>query len=244
MLPGLQALLEAIPRNQRQGWVVNPLPLDNQARSRTDWFKPITGDLLSLAQRHSNTAIAKACGVSEAAVRKWLEKVGIERDPDEVRTGGEILTHEVAKLRARAENTSAQPTSSSERRLTTEYVGRMIGKIGEKAGIVVRQPDEETGKRIKYASAHDLRRGCAYRLINAGVSAETLKIVLRHEDFKTTERYYGAVREAQAAAAEVYQKLLSSSAGCKKNELIGEIAMSPQLNPEEFKKLKALLNSL
>ena len=86
----------------------------------------------------------------------------------------------------------------------------MISTIGEQAGIVVQQADETTGRRIKYASAHDLRRSCAHRLINAGVSAETLKVVLRHEDFKTTERFYGAVRVAQSAASEVHQKLSAS----------------------------------
>ena len=75
----------------------------------------------------------------------------------------------------------------------------MAAMIGEKAGVVVRQD--------QVASAHDIRRGCAQRLINAGVSAETLKVVMRHADFATTEKYYGATRSAQAAASEVRQKL-------------------------------------
>ena len=65
--------------------------------------------------------------------------------------------------------------------------------------------DGET--RTKYASAHDLRRGCAQRLINAGVSAETLKVIMRHRDFSTTERYYGATRRAQSVAAEIAERL-------------------------------------
>jgi len=47
-------------------------------------------------------------------------------------------------------------------------------RVGEEAGIIVQQEDPENGRRQKYASAHDLRRGCAQRLINVGVSAETL----------------------------------------------------------------------
>ncbi len=58
--------------------------------------------------------------------------------------------------------------------------------IGKQAKIIVQQPDKETGRRLKYSTAHDLRRGCAHRLINAGVSAETLKVILRHKDFATT----------------------------------------------------------
>jgi len=62
----------------------------------------------------------------------------------------------------------------------------------EKAGVIVRQPDEETGQRIKFASAHDLRRSLSQRLINAGVSAETLMIIMRHKTFATTKKFYAA----------------------------------------------------
>ncbi|MCA9147490.1 MAG: site-specific integrase, partial [Planctomycetales bacterium] len=58
----------------------------------------------------------------------------------------------------------------------------------------------------KFASAHDIRRGFAERLINQGVSAETLKVVMRHSDFATTEKHYGALRSAQSAAAEISKK--------------------------------------
>jgi hypothetical protein len=43
------------------------------------------------------------------------------------------------------------------------------------------------------------------QLINAGVSAETLMVVMRHADFATTQKFYGAMRSAQSAAAEVGQ---------------------------------------
>ena len=42
-------------------------------------------------------------------------------------------------------------------------MSRVIAQIGEAAKVVVRQPDKEAGRRIKYASAHDLRRSCAER---------------------------------------------------------------------------------
>ncbi len=82
------------------------------------------------------------------------------------------------------------------------------------AGVVVRTQDERTGTRVKYASAHDIRRGCAQRLINAGVSAETLKVVMRHADFATTDA------------------------------LVGRKEKAPELNAEELLKLKALLERL
>jgi integrase len=83
---------------------------------------------------------------------------------------------------------------------------------------VVQQDDPAQGKRLKYASAHDIRRGCAQRLINAGISAETLKLVMRHKDFSTTERYYGATRQAQSAASELFSKLDDER---KNSELMG-----------------------
>jgi len=42
---------------------------------------------------------------------------------------------------------------------------------------------------------------------------------MRHEDFATTQMFYSGTKEAQAAAAKVYEKL---AAGCKKAELVGD----------------------
>lgn len=110
--------------------------------------------------------------------------------------------------------------------------------IGKQAKIIVQQPDKETGRRLKYATAHDLRRGCAHRLINAGVSAETLKVILRHKDFATTEKFYGATKAAQAAATEIHDKLTHQ-------HLLDETANpTAQLSAEEVQKLKSLLGSL
>ena len=113
--------------------------------------------------------------------------------------------------------------------------------IGQEAGIVVIRDDPRTGKRQKFASAHDLRRGCAQRLINEGVSAETLKVVMRHHDFATTERHYGATRSAQAAASELHEKLATNA---RKGALVGGQKETPRFTAEEFRKLKCLLDSL
>lgn len=92
-------------------------------------------------------------------------------------------------------------------RLTAERVSRVIAVIGKRANVIVRQEDKERGRRIKFASAHDLRRSCAERLINAGVSAETLMVIMRHKDFATTRKFYGARRASQSAAAEILEEL-------------------------------------
>ena len=85
----------------------------------------------------------------------------------------------------------------------------------------------------------------ALRLINLGVSAETLKVVMRHADFATTEKFYGAMRSAQAAATEVHSK---RSAPPEKPSFVGGLVggtkTAPQFSTEELSKLKALVDSL
>ena len=94
---------------------------------------------------------------------------------------------------------------------------------------------------MKFASAHDIRRGVAQRLINHGVSAETLKVIMRHKDFATTERHYGAVRSAQSAATEIAARMKSPA---DTSALVGGIEKAPQLNAAELSVLKSLLSKL
>lgn len=241
MLPGLRDLLEEVPKRQRNGWVVNPEPLDNQVRSREDWFRPTPDDLLKLSSEYSNSAIARASGVTETAVRKWLTQNGITRPSAPPATSNDIPAKIIRSLRCRGEQHTVRSRITSHRRLTKEHVGRTISRIGEEANIIVQQEDPESGRRQKYASAHDLRRGCALRLINAGVSAETLKVVMRHRDFTTTEKYYAATRAAQSAAAEIYDRLKPE---CNKNKMAEKREKDAQLSPQEVQKLLALLESL
>ena len=241
MLPGLRELLEETPKAQRHGWVVNPEPIDYQVRSREDWFRPTSKDLGKLATEFGNSAIARACGVTETAVRKWLKQESIETTNRARGMGQDIPQKVTEQLRQRSEQHRAKTNIASAQRLTKDHVGRTISRFGKEAGIVVQQADQETGRRVKYASAHDLRRGCAQRLINAGVSAETLKVVMRHRDFATTEKFYGATRAAQAAAAEIYDRLESVGSDAAQKSSADVVA---SLSAEEVKKLKALLNSI
>jgi integrase len=245
MLPGLQALLDAVPKRDRTGWVVNPPPIEYQLPAQGEWFQPTKADLQRLAERFSNESIASACGISEMTVRNWLADCGIRRRSEFHRDTGEIGRKEVASIRARAVRRDSYSAVRRVDRLTKERVGRVITLIGTEAGIVVRQANDETGRRVKYASAHDLRRGCAKRLIDAGISAETLMVVMRHKNFATTQRFYGASRAAQAAASEVHQRL---SADAQKPALVGGLVggldSSPHLSADEVQKLKRILNSL
>ncbi|MCA8998401.1 MAG: hypothetical protein KDA80_15490 [Planctomycetaceae bacterium] len=52
-----------------------------------------------------------------------------------------------------------------------------------------------------------MRRRSAQRLINVSASADSLKVIMRHKDFATTEKHYDAIRTAQSAGEEVVSKL-------------------------------------
>ena len=137
--------------------------------------------------------------------------------PESERTGWVVNPRPVEYQRQLTGNRHSKIRSAcSVDRLTKERVSRVISKIGMEAKVIVRPADERNQTRVKYASGHDLRRSCALRLINAGVSAETLTVVMRHSDFATTQKFYGAMRSAQSAAAEVREKM---SAGENHNVL-------------------------
>ena len=71
-----------------------------------------------------------------------------------------------------------------------EWVGKVVARIGEAAGIVVEHADERTGRPTKYATAHDLRRSCGERLRNAGVPPLVICRVMRHASWETTRKFY------------------------------------------------------
>jgi integrase len=85
-------------------------------------------------------------------------------------------------------------------RLKPQRVGQVIGEIGERAKVIVAPSNPKTGRPIKYASSHDLRRSCADRLLGAGVPPMTIATVMRHASWQTTRRYY-APGDVQADAA-------------------------------------------
>ena len=79
------------------------------------------------------------------------------------------------------------PTMPSGNRATGEQAGRMISLLGELARVVV-HTHPRTG-RVKYASAHDLRRAYGTRWSRV-VSASELQDMMRHADYHTTQAYY------------------------------------------------------
>ena len=85
------------------------------------------------------------------------------------------------------------------------------------------------------------RRYREWELFDLGVSAETLMVIMRHKDFATTRKFYGAKRAAQAAAAEIHQKLVL---GEKAEELVRDVEMLGKFTAEEMKTLKRIVKSL
>jgi len=99
------------------------------------------------------------------------------------------------------------------------WVGKVVSKIGRAAGIVVDPGDPTTGKPVKYASGHDLRRSCAERLLDAGVPVRVVQQVLRHASFATTQRHY-APGDVQKAAGVLRMYLGTGEArGTKESRL-------------------------
>jgi integrase len=244
MLPGLRQLLEEVPNHERQGWIVTPQPIEFRLSSQGDWFQPAADDLRAWSKRFTNCAIATACGVSETTVRNWLRMLRLVRETNSRGYARAVPAAEAVCVRHRAVRQDAHSAARSVDRLTKDHVSRVIAMIGKEAGIVVRQADDRNGASVRHASAHDLRRGCAKRLIDAGVSAETLMVVMRHKSFATTQKFYGAARSAQAAAGEVQEKLSTAQNQALVGGFVGGTDAPAHLSSDDVNKLKQLLRSL
>jgi integrase len=97
----------------------------------------------------------------------------------------------------------------SVQRISVEWCGKIIAKIGKEANIVVHPGDKKTGRPQKFASAHDLRRSCAERLIDADVPERVVQQIMRHATFETTRKYYSG-GTVQREAALLHEKTASS----------------------------------
>lgn len=97
-------------------------------------------------------------------------------------------------------------------RLTTERVGKIVSKIGKRAGIVVDEGNPRTGSKPKYASCHDLRRTFATKLYESDLPPELIRKLMRHADIRTTERFY-RTSNTQKDAGKVRDILASTRGG-------------------------------
>lgn len=129
-------------------------------------------------------------------------------------------------------------------RMGKDRVSRVISDIGEQAGVVVRKADERRKQRVKYASAHDVHRGFAQRLVDAGLSLELVTLLMRHADFTTTRKHYAGARAVQSAALDLRQQWSAATTPAFAGGLKGGTGTTPQLSETETAKLKAFVASL
>jgi integrase len=80
-----------------------------------------------------------------------------------------------------------RPLMPSGNRANPDQAGRMISLMGELAGVKV-HTHVKTGK-VKFASAHDLRRSFGTRWARR-VPTAVLMLLMRHESIQTTNAYY------------------------------------------------------
>jgi integrase len=92
------------------------------------------------------------------------------------------------------------PDSRGRRIGRRDEVGRRISILGEKAGVKV---NTDARGRIKFASAHDLRRSFGERWASR-VMPQVLMELMRHESIETTLRFYVG-RNAQTTAAVLWE---------------------------------------
>jgi integrase len=95
-------------------------------------------------------------------------------------------------------------------RSNSDWIGKVISKIGEKASVVVLPATGDVP--AKFASAHDLRRSCADRLVAAGVPELEVAAVMRHASVETTRRHYAPGNVQRSAG--VIKRCLSLQGGC------------------------------
>lgn len=78
---------------------------------------------------------------------------------------------------------------------SADRASRIISDIGERARVVT--STDATGEK-RHATAHDLRRSFAQRLVEKRLPSDVLQALMRHADIKTTRTHY-----AQAAAEQL-----------------------------------------
>ena len=91
----------------------------------------------------------------------------------------------------------------TDKRPRVDAVSKKITRIGEAAGIKVAERERNGMPKVKYASAHDLRRAFGLRWANL-VMPPILQQLMRHESISTTMEYYVG-RNAEAAAEVLWE---------------------------------------
>jgi integrase len=81
----------------------------------------------------------------------------------------------------------------SDARMGEAWIGKVVSRIGEAAGVRVAEGKWKGKPHTKYASCHDLRRSFATRWVPKVMPA-TLQKLMRHKSINTTLDYYAEVQ--------------------------------------------------
>ncbi|MBL4884112.1 MAG: site-specific integrase [Planctomycetaceae bacterium] len=108
--------------------------------------------------------------------------------------------------------------------IVTDKLRKLIAKMGKAAGIKVAATT--TGK-LKYASAHDLRRAFGLRWSKLIMPAE-LKELMRHREISTTMQFYVG-EDAKATIKRLRQVVANTLANIPLNQASGNIASQSQV---------------
>lgn len=135
----------------------------------------------------------------------WFEALLLETPPEQRQ--GWVFNPQSLQVKLGRKVTFQRPDA--------EWVGKIIARIGKKAGIIVEPEDQRTGRPTKFASAHDLRRSCGERLRNLGVPPLVICRVMRHSSWETTRKHY-APGEIQRDAEILQDSLKLPSSNTEK----------------------------
>jgi integrase len=109
-----------------------------------------------------------------------------------------------------------QPRQKKEGRVSEWWVSSVVSDIGEAAKVKVHT--DSKGK-VKFASAHDLRRSFGTRW-SKKVMPATLQRLMRHADISTTMAFY-VQREADDVAAELWATVSVENHSSIENGIVG-----------------------
>ncbi len=129
-------------------------------------------------------------------------------------------------------------TKKTGRPISASNVGRIVRKIGERAGVVVNRDAEN------FAGAHDLRRSFGTRWA-LRVRPATLQKLMRHTDIKTTMTFYVTLATDDVAAElrGQHQPVVGTFVGTCSNPVETDELAKPQETTKPVAKQRVIAKS-
>ncbi len=150
------------------------------------------GELRVIGKRNKERKAYLAQGAIRA-IKKWIEKRGIEPGPlfYSVNKGGNIIRYRKERLSIKDKKQGKKPKQIVAR-LTDQTIYHIIDKRAKQAGL------------INKTTPHDMRRTFVSDLLDGGVDLATVSKMAGHDDTNTTRRYD---RRSSKVMQEAVEKL-------------------------------------